>query len=184
MGRHAKRRASFSLVPRGLALRGSPERRKVGSSWEYGLPEPGFAATEDEQPEADLLRRFLNAMRRQQVEECEGPLPVTVEAIRQTADYVLSSHLDKAQDGELDATVLTLQGYLSALAQEAETQLDMGRIVVREMVSRARTVASEECRPSRRNARGAAQTTRDLLALLTREGWGTSTVEPKEPVHA
>lgn len=124
-------------------------------------------------------------MRRQQVEESgDGPVHITVEAIQQTADYVLSTYLDQAEDGELDATILTLQGYLSALAQEAETQLDMGRIVVREMVTRARAVASEECRPSRKSARSAAQTTRDLLALLTREGWGTSTAETREPAHS
>ncbi|WP_369009746.1 DUF6415 family natural product biosynthesis protein [Streptomyces lunaelactis] len=96
------------------------------------------------------------------------------EAIQQTADYVLSRHLDTAQDGELDATVLTLQGYLTALAQEAEAQLDTGRVVVREILSRARALADEECRPSQKCARHAAQTARDLLALLSREGWGTA----------
>lgn len=81
--------------------------------------------------------------------------------------------------------LLTLQGYLSALAQEAEAQLDLGRVVVREMVRQARALTDEECRPSRKSARHAAQTARDLLALLTREGWGTaSTAESEEPLRA
>ncbi|MFI9585574.1 DUF6415 family natural product biosynthesis protein [Streptomyces sp. NPDC052236] len=186
MARHAKRRASFSLVPRGLALRGSADPRESGSAWGHALPERGFAVSEEVQPDTDLLRRFLDAMRRQQVEERgSGPAPITAEAIQQTADYVLSSHLDKAQDGELDATVLTLQGYLSALAQEAEAQLDLGRVVVGEMVRRARALTDEKYRPSRKSARHAAQTARDLLALLTREGWGTaSTAESEEPLSA
>ncbi|MFI9205325.1 DUF6415 family natural product biosynthesis protein [Streptomyces sp. NPDC053048] len=184
MGRHAKRRASFSLVPRGLALRGSTEQRKAGAAWEHGLADAGFAVAEGVTPETALLQRFLDAMRRQQVEECgDGPLPITAEAIRQTTDYVLSSHLDEARDGELDATLLTLQGYLSALADEAEAELDTGRIVVRQMVSQARAVANEGCRPSKRSVRNAAQTARGLLALLTREGWGASTAESKEPAH-
>ncbi|WKU46712.1 hypothetical protein Q3V23_23090 [Streptomyces sp. VNUA116] len=167
MARHAKRRASFSLIPRGLGSRGSVDKRAPGSSWEYSLPEHGFAVSEEAQPDSELLRRFLDAMRRQQVEECDGrPLPITAEAIRQTANYVLSSHFDEAQDGELDATVLTLQGYLTVLAQEAETHLDTGRVVVRETVCRARAVADEEHQPSRRNARNAAQAAHDLLALL------------------
>lgn len=105
MARHAKRRASFSLVPRGLALRGSADRRESGSAWGHALPERGFAMSEEVQPDTDLLRRFLDAIRRQQVEERgSGPAPITAEAIQQTAEYVLISHLDKAQDGELDAT--------------------------------------------------------------------------------
>ncbi len=185
MARHAKRRASFSLIPRNLGRRGDADHRKPGSAWGHRLPERGFAASDEVEPDTDLLRQFLNAMRRQQVEECgDGPVPITVETIQQTTDYVLSRHLDEAQDGELDATVLTLQGYLSALAQEAETQLDTGRAVVREMVSRARAVAAEECRPSRKSARLAAHTARDLLALLTREGWGACQVEPEEPLSA
>ncbi|NUK07152.1 hypothetical protein HRW18_03820 [Streptomyces lunaelactis] len=175
MARHAKRRASFSLVPRGLTLRGSADRRESGSAWGHALSEPGFAVAEEVQPDTDLLLRFLDAMRRQQAEERgSGPEPTTAEAIQQTADYVLSRHLDTAQDGELDATLLTLQGYLTALAQEAEAQLDTGRVVVREILSRARALADEECRPSQKCARHAAQTARDLLALLSREGWGTA----------
>lgn len=186
MASHVKRRAFYSLVPRGPALRRSSDRRESGSAWGHALPERGFAVSEEVQPDTDLLLRFLDAMRRQQVEERgSGPAPITVEAIQRTADYVLTSHLDTAQDGELDATVLMLQGYLSALAQEAEAQLDTGRVVVREMVSRARALADEECRPSRRSARDAAQTARDLLALLTGEGWGTaSTAESEEPLSA
>ncbi|MFI9580468.1 DUF6415 family natural product biosynthesis protein [Streptomyces sp. NPDC052236] len=141
--------------------------------------------SEEVQPDTVLLRRFLDAMRRQQVEECrEGPMPITAEAIRQTADYVLSGHLDAAQDSDLDATILTLQGHLSALAQEAEAQLDTGRVVVREMVSRARAVANEECQPCLKDARHAALTARDLLALLTPEGWSADPTEPKEPASA
>ncbi|MEU2361814.1 DUF6415 family natural product biosynthesis protein [Streptomyces noursei] len=184
MARHAKPRATFSLIPRGLGRRGPAESRERGSAWGHRLPERGFAASEGVEPDTDLLRRFLDAMRRQQVEECGGsPVHITVETIQQTADYVLSSHLDMANDGELDATLLTLQGYLSALADEAEAQLDTGRIVVRQMVSQARAVAEEECRPSRKSARNAAQTARDLLSLLTREGWGAATADAKEPAH-
>lgn len=124
-------------------------------------------------------------MRRQHAEEQAGkPVRITPEAIRQTTDYVLSSHLDVAQDSELGATVPTLRGYLAALADEAEAQLDTGRVVVREMVRRARDVADDECRPSRASARHAAQTTRDLLALLTREGWDGTPAEPKERASA
>ncbi|WP_028810954.1 DUF6415 family natural product biosynthesis protein [Streptomyces flavidovirens] len=186
MARHAKRRVSFSIVPRGLALRGSADRRETGSAWGHALPERGFAVSEEVQPDTDLLLRFLDAMRRQQVQDrgSEPATPITAEAIQQTADYVLSSHLDKAEDGELNATVLTLQGYLSALAQEAEAQLDTGRAVVREMVNRARTLADEECQPSRKSARHAAQTARDLLALLAREGWKASPADSKEPLSA
>ncbi|WP_406403051.1 DUF6415 family natural product biosynthesis protein [Streptomyces sp. NBC_00879] len=114
-----------------------------------------------------------------------GQCPSRPRPSGQTADYVLSRHLDKTQDGELDATMLTLQGYLTALAQEAEAQLDTGRVVVREMVSRARALADEECRPSQKSARRAAQTARDLLALLTREGWGiASAAESEESLSA
>lgn len=83
MARHAKRRASFSLVPRGLALRGSADRRESGSAWGHALSEPGFAVAEEVQPNTDLLLRFLDAMRRQQAEERgSGPVPITAEAIR------------------------------------------------------------------------------------------------------
>ncbi|MFF3692064.1 DUF6415 family natural product biosynthesis protein [Streptomyces sp. NPDC002221] len=185
MARHAKRRTAFSIVPRGFGLRGPAESRERGSSWAHPLPERGFAASEGVEPETDLLRRFLDAMRRQQVEEAgEGPVGITVEAIQQTADYVLSSHLDAAQDSELDATLLTLQGHLAALADVAEAELDTGRIVVREMITRARAVADEEHQPSRKSARQAALVARDLLALLTREGWQGTSPAQREAVDA
>ncbi|MFD7015860.1 DUF6415 family natural product biosynthesis protein [Streptomyces sp. NPDC059928] len=184
MARHAKRRTTFSIVPRGLGWRGPTENRERGSAWTQPLPERGFAVSEDGTPETDLLKRFLDAMRRQQAAESgDAPVRITVEAIQQTADYVLSSHLDQAQDSDLDATLLTLQGHLAALAEVAETQLDVGRVVVREMVTRARALADDVRRPSRTNARYAAQTARDLLSLLTREGWDTA-AESKEPASA
>ncbi|GAA2976103.1 hypothetical protein Sfulv_25330 [Streptomyces fulvorobeus] len=103
MARHAKRRVSFSIVLRGLALRGSVDRRETGSAWGHALPERGFAVSEEVPPDTDLLLRFLDAMRRQQVQDRgREPAPITAEAIQQTADYVLSSQLDKAEDGELN----------------------------------------------------------------------------------
>ncbi|MFB7645750.1 hypothetical protein ACFC0S_00685 [Streptomyces sp. NPDC056084] len=182
MARHAKRR-TFSVIPRGLGQRRPAESRERGSAWAYPLAERGFAAAGDVEPETDLLRRFLDAMRRQQAEECDGPVRITVEAIQQTAEYVLSRHLDEAQDADLGATLLTLQGHLSALAEVAERQLDTGRVVVRELIRRARAVADEECRPSRASARHAAQTAQELLDLLVREGCDTS-AEAMEPVRA
>ncbi|GGY13454.1 hypothetical protein [Streptomyces xanthochromogenes] len=181
MARHAKRR-TFSIIPRGLVPHHPAERRERGAAWVRPLPERGFAVAGDVEPETDLLRRFLDAMRRQQAENCDGPVHTTVEAIQQTADYVLSRHLDEAHDGELGATLLTLQGHLSALAEVAEGQLDTGRLVVRKLIKQARTVADDECRPSRTSARHAAQTARALMDLLVREGCDTS-VEAMEPVR-
>ncbi|MEV5136215.1 hypothetical protein AB0K71_15905 [Streptomyces syringium] len=111
-------------------------------------------------------------MRRQLVSEQAGtPVRITPETIRQTADYVFSGHLNEVEDAELMATVLTLRGYLSALADEAEVLLDGGRVVVRELLGRARAVADEDGCANLLIAQHAAATARDLLSLLEREGW-------------
>ncbi|PCG86332.1 hypothetical protein CIB93_08815 [Streptomyces sp. WZ.A104] len=149
------------------------------------LPERGFAVSPSAgAPDTESLRRFLEAMRRQHAEESAGKtVLITPEAISQTADYVLSHHLNVAQGGDLDATAQTLRGYLAALADEAEAHLDTGRIVVREMVGRARSEADEEHQPSLAGVRRAAKTARDLLALMTREGW-RGAPDHGETVHA
>ncbi|NEA50485.1 DUF6415 family natural product biosynthesis protein [Streptomyces sp. SID10815] len=98
-------------------------------------------------------------------------MEITPEAIRGTVDYMLSPHLDNVPDEELSATVLTLNEYLSALAETAEARLDTGRIVVAQMVTRARAVVDTAESASLRGARLAASTARDLLLLLDQEGW-------------
>ncbi|MFF4701130.1 DUF6415 family natural product biosynthesis protein [Streptomyces chattanoogensis] len=172
MGRHAKPRR-FTLVRRALPSGGSDDRRVAGEAWGHELPEQGYLIQDAlEATDTGTLRRFLEAMRSQLVSEQAGtPVRITPEAIRQTADYVFSGHLDKVDDAELTATVLTLRGYLTALVDEAEGFLDGGRAVVREMVGRARAIADEDDGPNRRLAQHAAATTRDLLSLLEQEGW-------------
>ncbi|WP_143201146.1 DUF6415 family natural product biosynthesis protein [Streptomyces uncialis] len=96
---------------------------------------------------------------------------MTVAAIEQSIEYLLSNHLDQVEEGELDAAVITLRGYLTALVDEADAVLDSGRVVVRAMVDRARGVAGRESGQNRAEVREAAKTARDLLALMRREGW-------------
>lgn len=73
--------------------------------------------------------------------------------------------------GHLRPTTDTLHAYLDATANAAEAELDTRRIVVAEMVARARAAASEEPQPFLSAARQTARTTRDLLSLLERVGW-------------
>ncbi|MEX2984278.1 hypothetical protein [Streptomyces sp. C36] len=114
MGKHAKPRR-FTLVRRALPSGGSDDRRVAGEAWGHELPKLGYLVEDTlEATDTGTLRRFLEAMRRQLVsEQASTPVRITPEAIRQTADYVVSSHLDDVDDAELTATVLTLHGYLS-----------------------------------------------------------------------
>lgn len=185
MARHAKRRR-FVLVARRSTAESVGDRRAPGAAWEHELPQRGFAISpQAKPPDADTVRRLLGAMRRQLLAEQAGrPIHITAESVQQTVDYVLSGHLDTMTDAELGATVLTLRGYLGALADEAESVLDTGRVVVREMVQRTRAVADEEGTPDCAGARRAAATARDLLMLLKLDGWQEGRAEPEEAASA
>ncbi|MBA2813306.1 hypothetical protein E0500_039835 [Streptomyces sp. KM273126] len=138
-----------------------------------------------EKTDDDLLRQFLGALRRWQVvEESDEPVRITRETVRTTADYVLSSHFDAVTDAETGHTVTTLRGFLAALADAAEADLDTGRVVVREVIRRARSVSSTDFHASKANARHAAETARDIFALLEREGWSATPEVAKEAASA
>jgi hypothetical protein len=121
--------------------------------------------------DAGLLRRFLESLRRDLAAEAVD-VRVTVAAIERTVEYLLSPHLDEVDDGELDAAVATLRGYLSAVIDEAGAVLDDGRVVSRTMLQRARDVADRKDSVGNRTAvREAAKCARDLLALMRQAGW-------------
>ncbi|NGO69649.1 DUF6415 family natural product biosynthesis protein [Streptomyces boncukensis] len=145
------------------------ERRTPGQACDHDVPAFGEVAVEA--TDAATLRRFLEAMRRWQAEEQGDPVAVTPETVRRTVEYVLSRHFDSVNAADLWPTTDTLHAYLDALADAAEAELDTGRIVVAEMVARARAAASEGSQPSLPAARQTARMTRDLLSLLEREGW-------------
>lgn len=119
------------------------EQRPTGEGWTHRLPEPGFAVAPGVAAETGMLRTFLEAMRRD-LTAGRTPVRVTVVAIEESVEYLLSSHLDEVKEGDLDAAVVTLRGYLGALVEEADAVLDFGRVVVRAMVDRARGVAGRE----------------------------------------
>ncbi|NSC21324.1 hypothetical protein FM076_08935 [Streptomyces albus subsp. chlorinus] len=147
------------------------ERRTPGQACDHEVPAFGEAAVEA--TDDATLRRFLETMRRWQAEEQDEPLAVTPETVRRTVEYVLSQHFDCANGVDLRPTTDTLHAYLDALADAAEAELDTGRIVVAEMVARARAraAAGDGPQPSLAAARQTARTTRDLLLPLEREGW-------------
>ncbi|MBO8189507.1 DUF6415 family natural product biosynthesis protein [Streptomyces spirodelae] len=153
------------------------ERRTPGQACEHEVPAFGEAAVEA--TDDATLRRFLEAMRRWQAEEQDEPLAVTPETVRRTVEYVLSRHFDGVDGADLRPATDTLHAYLDAPADATEAELDTGRIVVAEMVARARAAASEGPQPSLTAARRTARATRDLLSLLEREGWqGTGVATP------
>lgn len=175
MARHAKRNTIFVIASVGRLLDalpdGPPSRRSPGDSWSYGLAERGFAQNEAVAPRIEVLRRVLEVMRRAQMEEGEGPVGITCQAIERTVEFVLDGGADEADVAGLEVTVTTLRGYLAAVADKAEEELDTGRAVVREMVRRARCEVDGLRAPTLLIARRLAQTTRDLVALLGQSGW-------------
>ncbi|MFB8020026.1 hypothetical protein ACFC36_15870 [Streptomyces rubiginosohelvolus] len=179
MGKHAKPRA-FTLFRRNASSGASAERRTPGESWIWDTSQRGDLT--EGSKDSDTLRRFLDGLRRQVVlDQGDAPLRITPEAVWQTSNYVLSSHLDEVRDEDLHATVLTMQGFLDALADAADSYLDTGRIVVREMIERARAATDKPGWSNRRLARHAAVTACELLSLLEREGWQAA---EKEAVSA
>ncbi|MFD3418808.1 hypothetical protein [Streptomyces decoyicus] len=172
MGRHAQGR-SFSLMPfDGPSFRGAVvelSTRRPGGAWSHRAPDRETIA--DAAPDDGTAIRLLEALRRWQAEESDEPVHITRGTIRQTIDYVLSVHYDNVDDADTKHTVATLKGFLAALADAAEAHLDTGRIVVREVVARARRLAGQETQPSRTAARQAAGTLCDALALLEGQGW-------------
>ncbi|MER6091825.1 DUF6415 family natural product biosynthesis protein [Streptomyces bluensis] len=186
MARHAKR-SRFFLTFRARPTAGGQadrlaDRRVPGAACDHQPVDLVTAALE--KTDDDLLRQFLGALRRWQVEEPDEPVRITCETVRTTADYVLSSHFDAVTDAETEHTVTTLRGFLAALADAAEADLDTGRVVVREVIRRARSVSSTDFHASKANARHAAETARDMLALLEREGWGATPEVAKEDASA
>lgn len=172
MGRHAQR-GRFSLTPfarpssRGGVIELSV--RRPGGAWDHREPDrESIAGTA---PDDGTAIRFLEALRRWQVEESDEPVRITRETIRRTTDYVLSAHYDSVDDADTEHTVATLKGFLAALADAAEAHLDTGRIVVREVVARSRRLSAQKIQPSRTAARQAAETLRNALVLLEHEGW-------------
>ncbi|MFJ1593048.1 hypothetical protein ACIOD0_22810 [Kitasatospora albolonga] len=169
MGKHAKPR-TFTLFYLTAASGGSAERRTPGESWVWETSRRGDL-TEGSQ-DTETLRRLLDRLRQQVVlEQADTPLQITPDAVRQTSNYVLSEHIDEVQDADLHSTVLTMQGFLDALAEAADGFLDTGRVVVREMTERARGATVQPGWSNRRLARHAAVTACELLSLLEREGW-------------
>ncbi|WFB07619.1 DUF6415 family natural product biosynthesis protein [Streptomyces sp. LX-29] len=185
MGRHAKPRR-FTLVHRAISSGSSEDRREPGEAWGHELPEQGYLVQDAlERTDTDTLRRCLEAMRRQLMsEQTDEPVRITREMVQHTVDYVLSGQLEEVEDTDLGAIVLMLRGYLTVLADEAESLLDTGRAVVREMTGRARRVADEEGVPSRATARHVARTARDLLHLLAIEGWWAARAKSRESARA
>ncbi|MFG2094670.1 DUF6415 family natural product biosynthesis protein [Streptomyces sp. NPDC048612] len=143
--------------------------RRPCRAWSHRAPDRETIA--DAAPDDGTAIRLLEALRRWQAEESDEPVHITRGTIRQTIDYVLSVHYDNVDDADTKHTVATLKGFLAALADVAEAQLDTGRIVVREVVARARRLAGQETQPSRTAARQTARTLRDVLALLGGQGW-------------
>jgi len=175
MASHAKqRRFSFAFHDRpehSNANAGPVERRTPGGAdGKYRPTVPERLA--EGAPDEALLRRFLEAMHLWRLEDSDEPVPVTRDAVVRTVTLVLSRQFDPVADGEAAHTVSTLRGFLLALADTAETDLDTGRVVVREVVKRARAMADAPLGTSRTDARRAAKTLRDVLTLLEQEGWG------------
>ncbi|MFI5942234.1 DUF6415 family natural product biosynthesis protein [Streptomyces uncialis] len=155
------------------------ERRgATGEGWQHPLAKPGHALAPSSgvSTESELLRQLLEAMRRD-LEADATHVRVTVAAIEQSVEYLLSPHLDQVDDRELDAAVVTLREYLATLVDEAEAALDSGRVVVRAMVDRARGVAGRAGGRNSTEVREAAKTARDLLTLMKHQGW-----EGPEPI--
>ncbi|MER6380738.1 DUF6415 family natural product biosynthesis protein [Streptomyces sp. NPDC001127] len=187
MARHAKR-SRFSLA----TFRSRPssagqadvlaDRRVPGAACDHQPVDLVSAALE--KTDDDTLRQFLGALRSWQVEESDEPVRITRETVRTTTDYVLSSHFDAVPDAEAEHTISTLRGFLTALADAAEADLDTGRVVVREVIRRARSVSGKELHPSKANARHAAETARDMLTLLEQEGWGAAPEVAKVAANA
>ncbi|MFI8850973.1 hypothetical protein ACIGW3_12425 [Streptomyces sp. NPDC053499] len=119
-------------------------------------------------------------MHRWRFEDSDEPVPVTREAVRRTAELVLSKQFDPVADVEAKHTVCTLRDFLLALADAAESDLDTGRVVVREAVKRARSLADSPLGSSRADARRAARALCDVLTLLEREGWSEASSAGKE----
>ncbi|MEW2221296.1 hypothetical protein AB0939_18730 [Streptomyces sp. NPDC006990] len=119
-------------------------------------------------------------MHRWRLEDADEPVPVTRDTVERTVALVLSKRFDPVTDGEAEHTISTLRGFLLALADAAESELDTGRVVVREVVNRARATAYAPLGTSRADARSAAETLRDVLTLLEREGWGQAPGAVKE----
>jgi hypothetical protein len=173
MVRHAKQRRFV------FTFHGQPGRtpgtvclgaqRTPGAAWERQPTDPRLLA--EGAPDDAVLRRFLEAMHRWRLEDSNEPVPVPPDTVRRTAELVLSRHFDPVADGNAEHTISTLRGFLLALADAAESDLDTGRIVVREAVKRARAMADAPLGTSRADARNAAKALRDVLTLLEREGW-------------
>ncbi|QIY53442.1 hypothetical protein HEP86_01585 [Streptomyces sp. RPA4-5] len=172
MGRHVQRRRFFLMPFDGSSFRGAVvelSTRRPGGAWSHRAPDReriAEAASDD-----GTAIRLLEALRRWQAEGSDEPVHITRDTIRQTIDYVLSVHYDNVDDANTEHTVATLKGFLAVLADAAEAKLDTGRIVVREVVARARRLAGQGTQPSRTAARQAAETLRDALLLLEGQEW-------------
>lgn len=182
MARHSKQRR-FSVITHDLHRHGHAdacldERRTPGAAWEHHPADPKRLA--QGAPDEAVLRTFLEAMYRWRMEDSDELVPVTRDTVERTAALVLSKQFDPVADGEAEHTVRTLRGFLLALADSAESDLDPGRVVVREVVKRARAMADAPLGSSRRDARRAAKTLLDVLTLLEREGWGQAASARKE----
>ncbi|MCL6299347.1 DUF6415 family natural product biosynthesis protein [Streptomyces kronopolitis] len=143
--------------------------RHPGGAWRHQAPDRESIA--EAAPDDGTAILLLEALRRWQVEESDEPVHITRDAVRRTIDHVLSVHYDNVDDADAADTVATLKGFLAALADAAEAHLDTGRVVVREVVARARRLSGQEPQPSRAAARQAAGSLRDALALLEGQGW-------------
>jgi hypothetical protein len=172
MGRHAKS-SRFSLLLRVRPREGRTDRldehRIPGAAWRRQSAAPVSVALG--RPDDETLRRFLEALRSWQLEESDEPIRITRETVHRTTEYVLSRHFDTESDEDTGHTLSVLRGFLLALAETAERDFDMGRIVLRELVGRARSLTAEQQPPSKSNVRRAATTARDLMILLDQEGW-------------
>ncbi|MGX1976340.1 hypothetical protein [Streptomyces kronopolitis] len=116
--------------------------RHPGGAWRHRAPDRESIA--EAAPDDGTAILLLEALRRWQVEESDEPVHITRDAVRRTIDYVLSVHYDNVDDADAADTVATLKGFLAALADAAEAHLDTGRVVVREVVARARRLSGQE----------------------------------------
>jgi hypothetical protein len=135
MGRHAKN-SRFSLLlrarPRGDRTDRLDEHRVPGAAWGHQSADPVSVALG--RPDDETLHRFLEALRSWQLEESDEPIRITRETVHRTTEYVLSTHFDTVSDQDTGHTLSALRGFLLALAETAERDFDIGRIVLRELV--------------------------------------------------
>ncbi|MEU3710745.1 hypothetical protein [Streptomyces catenulae] len=109
--------------------------------------------------------RLLEALRQWEATAGTPPspaAPITLDAIRTTAECALSLYRKGDPGGEFPAALGAVTGCISGLLAYAERHLDTGRVVVRETLRRARAVKGGEQQPSQE----VAVVVRDLVCLL------------------